>query len=119
MGFRWVTLQVANMERSLGFYREIVGLETYRHIELPGREIYFLGSGETKLELICSQEIVDVSIGQSISLGFGVDSLEKKMDFIRERGLEIDSGPFSPNPSTSFFYILDPDGVRIQFIEEK
>ncbi|NLK05931.1 MAG: VOC family protein, partial [Spirochaetales bacterium] len=33
--------------------------------------------------------------------------------------LEIYAGPFSPNPYVRFFYILDPNGVKIQFVEQK
>lgn len=119
MAFKWTTLQVRDMEKSLSFYKEIVGLDIVRHMEAPGMEIYFLGDGETKLELIYSENAVDINMGVSVSLGFGVESLEEKMDFIEKRGLEIESGPFSPNPSVSFFYVLDPDGLKIQFVEEK
>jgi lactoylglutathione lyase len=46
-----------------------------------------------------------------------VESIDKMINFIKEKGLEIHSGPFQPNPSTKFFYVKDPNGLKIQFVE--
>lgn len=114
----WVTIIVKNMEESLRFYYEIVGLNIDKRFEAgPGTEIVFLGDGETKVELICSEDTKDISIGQNISLGFEVDSVDDMMAFVKEKGIAIHSGPFQPNPNLKFFYVLDPNGVKIQFVE--
>lgn len=39
------------------------------------------------------------------------------MALVKEKGVEITSGPFQPNPSTKFFFITDPNGMKIQFVE--
>jgi lactoylglutathione lyase len=39
------------------------------------------------------------------------------MKFIKEKSIEIESGPIQPNPNVKFFYVLDPNGVKIQFVE--
>ena len=52
MKFCWSTLTVNNLEESLKFYQEIIGLPIDRRFKAgPGVEIAFLGDGETKLEL--------------------------------------------------------------------
>ena len=118
MKFCWTTLTVKNMEESLKFYQEIVGLGVDRKFKAgPGMEIAFLGDGETKVELIYNEKSKDVSIGQDISLGFEVDSLDEMMAAVKERGIDIHSGPFQPNPHIKFFYVLDPNGLKIQFAE--
>lgn len=118
MLFCWVTLHVKNMEESLEFYEEIVGLKVKQKFEAgPDMEIAFLGEGETQVELIYNKKGNDVSFDESISLGFKVNSVDEKMRFIKEKGLEVHSGPFKPNPSTSFFFVLDPNGLKIQFVE--
>ncbi len=62
MKFCWSTLKVKNLEESLKFYQEIVGLKINKRFNAgPGREIAFLGDGETKIELICDEEIKEVS----------------------------------------------------------
>ena len=53
MKFCWTTLSVNNMEESLKFYHEIIGLPVDRRFKMgPEAEIAFLGDGETKLELM-------------------------------------------------------------------
>mgnify|MGYP000011448828 CR=1 FL=1 len=119
MKFCWCTIHVNNMEESLKFYKDIVGLkENIRFKAGPNMEIVFLGEGETKLELIYDEERNNVSIGEDISLGFKVDSLDNMMEFVRNNGIEIHSGPFQPNPHTRFFFVLDPNGLKVQFVEE-
>jgi len=46
-----------------------------------------------------------------------VDSLDAAMVLVKEKGYEILSGPFQPNPHIKFFYVLDPNGMKIQFVE--
>lgn len=118
MTFLWTTLMVKNMEESLKFYQEIVGLPLNRRFGAgPGVEISFLGEDGTKVELICDENIKTPNIGSDISLGFAVKSLEEKIAFLDENGIKIHSGPFAPNPHTKYFFILDPNGLKIQFVE--
>lgn len=115
-----VTINVKNIEKSLWFYEEIVGLPiSLRFSTGANSEIVFLGKGDTKLELIKTEEVVDPSIGGDISIGFGVDNLDKTMEFIKGKGIAIESGPFQPNANTRFFFVLDPNGLKVQFIEER
>jgi len=115
-----VTINVRNMEESIKFYKEIVGLPiTLRFDAGPGREIVFLGEGETKVELIKDEGLDDINIGEDIAIGFGVENLDETMEFIKEKQIKIQSGPFQPNPNTRFFYVEDPDGLKVQFIEQK
>lgn len=118
MKFCWCTVTVADLERSLAFYQDIVGLTVSRRFMAgPSKEIVFLGDGETKVELVYNAENEGVPMGEGISLGFEVDSVSEKIGFIQDKGLQVESGPFQPNPHIQFFYVKDPDGVKIQFVE--
>lgn len=118
MKFCWSTLRVRDMEESLKFYQEIVGLTLDRRFKAgPGMEIAFLGDGETKIELIWDENNKEINIGQDISWGFEVDSVDEKMSFVKEKGIDIHSGPIQPNPHVKFFYVLDPNGLKIQFVQ--
>lgn len=118
MKLLWCTLTVKNMEESLKFYREITGLTIDRRFKAgPGMEIAFLGDGETKLELVCNEGKQDIKIGQDISLGFEVESVDKMIEQLKEKGIVISGGPFQPNPHIRFFYLLDPNGWKIQLVE--
>ena len=118
MKFAHVTIMVKNMEESLKFYQEVVGLNIERRFPAgPGMEIVFLGDGETKVELINNSNIKEINIGHDISLGFEVESLDDMMKFVNKKEIGIHSGPFQPNPTTKFIYVLDPNGLKIQFIQ--
>ncbi len=118
MKFCWTTLSVKNMEESLKFYKEIVGLkEKRRFSSAPGVEFAFLGEGETELELIYEKNKEVIEVGHDISLGFQVDSLDRVMELIKEKGFAVHSGPIQPNSHVRFFFVLDPTGWKIQFVE--
>ena len=113
-----VTIAVKNLEESLRFYQDILGLPVIRRFSpAPGTEIVFLGSGETEIELICNQAHTDIAIGQDISLGFFVKSLQETMESMRQKGVEP-GAVIQPTPQIKFFFVSDPNGVRIQLAEE-
>ena len=119
MKFLWTTILVNNMDESLKFYEEIVGLKmTERFQAGPGMEISFLGEGETKVELIYNEKFKKLDAGNRVTLGFKVESLDEKKNFIKEKRIKIITGPIEPNPSIKYFIIKDPDGVKIQFAQQ-
>lgn len=119
MKFLWTTLLVNNMDESLKFYKEIVGLKMANRFQAgPGMEISFLGEGETKVELICNENFKNLDAGNRVTLGFRVESLDEKINFIKDKGLSIITGPVQPNPTIKYFIIQDPNGVKIQFAEQ-
>ncbi|TCL62601.1 lactoylglutathione lyase [Hydrogenispora ethanolica] len=118
MKFCWSTLRVKDLEESIKFYTDIVGLEVVNKFSAgPGVEIAFLDSGETKIELICDGENRDSNVGNDISWGFEVGSLDKALALVKEKGIPVDSGPLQPNPHVKFFFIKDPNGMKIQLVE--
>lgn len=118
MKFCWTTVTVADMERSLAFYRDVLGLPVDRRYPAgPGVEIAFLGAGETKLELICHAEEKDIRIGGHISVGFEVESVDEAMKQLAAKGIPVHSGPFQPNEHIRFFFVPDPDGLKVQLVE--
>jgi len=122
MSYLWTTIKVKNLEESIDFYQEIVGLKLQRKFEAgPEREIAFLAAaaGETEVELIADQGKESIDVGGDISLGFEIDSVAEKMKSLKEKGIKIESGPVAPNSEIEFFYVLDPNGVKIQFVENK
>lgn len=118
MKFCWTTINVKNMEESLKFYREIVGLPLKRRFGAgPEVEIAFLGEGETEIELMYNRAIREVDLGRDISLGFEVKSVDEMIAFVKEKGITDIVGPLSPNPHVRFFFVKDPNGLKIQFVE--
>ena len=79
--------------------------------------MHFWVMGKQSLSLICNETSKEVNIGQDISLGFEVESLDEMLAQLKIKGIDIHSGPFQPNPHLKFFYLLDPNGLRVQLVE--
>ncbi len=115
----WITIYVKNMEESLKFYTEIIGLEiAHRSSPQEGLDIAFLNAGDIQVELICDSNKSEISIGEDISLGFSIDSLELTIKNIKEKSVKNIIGPISPSPHISFIFIFDPNGFKIQIAEQ-
>src|SRR5699024_10597249 len=114
MNLSLTTLYVSDMKESLNFYEEIVGLKAVERFDAgPNVEIAFLGNGETQLELIHDKSKEDIEIGLDISIGFEIDSVDEKISFLKEKNINLEGEIIQPNPNTKFFFILDPNGLRI------
>ncbi|MBI9011582.1 MAG: VOC family protein [Clostridiales bacterium] len=116
----WTTIMVKNMADSLAFYTEVLGLEISHQVKAgPGMEIVFLGSGETKFELISNENAKDISYTNHVSTGFEVESADNFMSHLKDKGIDIFEGPFEPSPFIKYFFIKDPNGYKIQLVENK
>ncbi|WP_313341475.1 VOC family protein [Sedimentibacter sp.] len=118
MKFLWTTIHVKNMEESLKFYQEVVGLKLSDRFNAGPMEISFLGEGDTKLELICSEKFQNFNPGNGVSMGFKVESLDAALNMVKEKGYEVITGPLQPNPHIKYFIFLDPNGYKVQFAEQ-
>jgi lactoylglutathione lyase len=104
------------MESSLRFYHDIVGLEILRRFPIgEGKEIVFLGSGDTEVELISGEAVTEP--GKGISMGFVSESLENTIELLIDKGYQTDGNIISPNPHVRFIFARDPDGYSIQFVQ--
>jgi lactoylglutathione lyase len=126
MNLCWVTIDVSDMEKSIAFYQQVAGLVVKRRAKpAPTVDIVFMGSGDaaretgvgTELELFHDGGEATPRYGEDISLGFTVDSVERTMALLKSKGIAIHSGPFQPNPHLKFVFAQDPDGLKIQFVE--
>ncbi len=122
MKFLWTTMYVKNLEESISFYSSLVGLQVLQRFPAgPGMEIAFMGNGndnETLVELMADSNKSTVSFGESISIGFAVDSVDVMLDTVKSKNTSLHSGPFE-TPAFKFFCIKDPNGLNVQFFEKK
>ncbi|CUX40380.1 VOC family protein [Clostridium sp. C105KSO13] len=118
MKFCWSTLYVKDLDKSIQFYEEIIGLPLVRRFNAGEQtEIAFLGSGETQIELIHDTTRPGGNTGTDISWGFAVDSLEQTFESMKDKDIKFLSDIIQPNPHSRFFFIEDPNGFKVQIAE--
>lgn len=120
MKFMWTTLPVSDLDKSLAFYSELMGLGPVAKMGSPAHQVVMLGeNGQTKLELICEPgKAIPEAPGGLISMGYAPDDLDAFMAKVAEKGIPA-IGPISPTPDVRFFFIKDPDGYTVQLVEQR
>ncbi len=114
----WCTIMVRDMERSVLFYKDVLGLSIQRRFTAPdGMMLAFLSDGDSSQVELIQADRSPAYEGAGISLGFETASLADSMETFRQKNIEIIKGPFEVGGGTKFFYVKDPDGLDIQIVE--
>jgi lactoylglutathione lyase len=120
-------LRVGDLERSLAFYTEVLGMRLLRRKEYPdGRfTLAFVGYGpeseQAAIELTHNWDTKSYELGS----GFGhvaveVDDAAQACSEIKRRGGEVvrEAGPMK-HGTTVIAFVEDPDGYRVELIEKR
>jgi len=115
--------RVNDLERTVKFYREILGLqETRRHKSPRGSELVFLKAPESAEEI----EICHFPGSESVAvqpdlthLAFEVDSLDAFAQHLAAHGLKYSDGPTTSSTGTTFAFIDAPEGYEIELIQKR
>ena len=122
MKFLWTTINVKNLDESVAFYSDLAGLQVLQRFPAgPGVEIVFMGNGsdnETMVELLLDSSHTEVNFSESISIGFAVDSADAMLETVKRKDIPVHSGPVE-TPGFKFFCIKDPNGLNVQFFQQK
>ena len=112
-----VTIQTSKFEEEIKFYQINVGLQIQRDLRPAGKQIVFLADGndETCVEIIENPE-ADAAGNEYISIGFKTQDVEAKREEFENLGYNP-TPMFSPMPKVKFFYVKDPAGVKVQFMQ--
>lgn len=113
MKVRYTTMIADNMKDSVAFYENVMGFKVQEVYNLPnGSEITILDGGGTMIELIESK---DFETGL-YSMGVEVENLEKALEHMKEKGVDITMQPVRTLVGRMAF-IKDPNEVNIALIE--
>jgi lactoylglutathione lyase len=123
MKFLWTALYVKNLDESIAFYSNLVGLHVVKRFPAgPGMEIAFMGNGidnETLVELLADSNTSTVKYSEGISIGFAVDSVDAMLETVKRHNIPVHTGPVETPSGSRFFCIKDPNGLNVQFFQQK
>ena len=120
-------LRVGNLERSIKFYTEVLGMKLLRTTDRPDQKysLAFVGyEGEDKaavLELTYNYGVDKYDLGAGVGhLAIAIPDAAKACETVRAKGGTVTraAGPVKGG-STVIAFVQDPDGYKIEFIERK
>lgn len=120
-------LRVGNLDRSIDFYTNVLGMRLLRKTDYPtGRfTLAFVGyqdeSEAAALELTHNWDTDDYEIGTAFGhIAIEVDNAYEACDKVRAKGGKVtrEAGPMK-HGTTVIAFVEDPDGYKIEFIQKK
>ena len=120
-------LRVGNLERSIDFYTQVLGMTLIRRSENPEYKysLAFVGYGSNpehaELELTYNHGVDKYEMGTAYGhIALGVPNAYAACDKIKAAGGQVtrEAGPVKGG-STVIAFVTDPDGYKIELIERK
>jgi len=113
--------RVDDLDRTVKFYREVLGLEELRRHKSPrGSELVFLKvpGSEEQIEITYFPGSGPVHVQPDLThLAFEVESLEEFGKHLASLGLKYSDGPTKSSSGSVFAFIDAPEGYEIELIE--
>jgi lactoylglutathione lyase len=120
-------LRVGDLDRSIAFYRDVLGMELISKKDYPDGKftLAFLGFGrnpeQAEIELTFNWGVERYELGTGYGhIALGVDDIHGVCERIKKAGGTItrEPGPMK-HGTTVIAFVVDPDGYKIELIEEK
>jgi len=120
-------LRVNNLDESLKFYCDKLGMNLLRKHDFPGGEftLAFVGYGDEKdnavLELTWNWGTSKYEIGTAYGhVALGVDDIYATCADLKQKGVNVvrEPGPMK-HGTTAIAFIEDPNGYKIELIQQK
>jgi lactoylglutathione lyase len=118
-------LRVGNLEESLKFYTEVLGMRLLRQKDYPEGKftLAFVGYGDesdtTVLELTYNWGVTEYNLGDAYGhIAIGVDDIYATCEEIKARNGKVirEPGPMK-HGSTVIAFVQDPDGYKVELIQ--
>ena len=118
-------LRVGDLDRSIDFYTNVLGMKVLRRKDYPEGKftLAFVGyDDESKtavIELTHNWDTKKYDIGTGYGhIAIGVPDAKKACDAVRAKGGKVtrEAGPMK-HGTTVIAFVEDPDGYKIEFIE--
>lgn len=114
-------MRVSDMQQTLAFYREVLGLEVVEQKVSPrGSHLAFLAvpNSEELIELCSFPASGAVSVQEDlVHLAFEVEDIQQTINELKKKGIPITDGPTQTSSGSTFIFIDAPDGYEIELIQ--
>jgi lactoylglutathione lyase len=120
-------VRVGDLNRSIEFYTEVLGMRLLRKSDYPGGRFTnaFVGyddeSRAAVLELTHNWDTTSYDLGNGYGhVAVEVEDAAKACDEVRKRGGKVtrEPGPMK-HGTTVIAFVEDPDGYKIEFVQRK
>ena len=119
--FLHTRMRVSDMEQTIQFYTEVLGLEVLeRKVSPRGSHLAFLKvpNSEELIELTSFPASGPVRVQEDlVHLAFQVESLDDTIASLNAKGVKVADGPTTTSSGSRFIFIDAPDGYEIELIE--
>ena len=120
-------LRVGDLDRSIAFYTEVLGMKVLRRRDVPEGKytLAFVGYGDesdsTVLELTHNWGVAKYDLGDAYGhVAIEVDDIRRACAAVRDRGGRVTREPGPVKFGTTVIaFVEDPDGYKIEFIERR
>jgi lactoylglutathione lyase len=113
--------RVNDLEKTVHFYRDILGLEEVRRSTSPrGAELVFLKvpQSEELIEICRFPDSGPVQVQADLThLAFEVESLETFAEHLKRQGLQFSDGPHRHADGGGIAFLDAPEGYEIELIQ--
>ncbi len=129
MRFLHTMLRVGNLQRSIDFYTQVMGMQLLRTTERPEQKysLAFVGYGtnpdHAEIELTYNHGTSSYELGSAYGhIAIGVKDVAATCAAVREKAADL-GGAITREPgpvqggNTMIAFITDPDGYKIELIE--
>jgi lactoylglutathione lyase len=115
--------RVADLERTVRFYTDVLGLEEVRRHESPrGSRLVFLKAPESEetVEICQFDASGPVTVGPDLThLAFEVPDIAAFATHAAALGYPLSDGPTTSSTGTTFAFIDAPEGYEIELIQRR
>jgi lactoylglutathione lyase len=118
-------IRVKNLEKSLKFYREAFELVPSHQLDFPDFALVYLRNAESEMEI---ELTLNKGRQEDYTHGDGYGHVAVVVDDVKQKHDSLSSYGYEPLPIKEFksgeellarfFFVLDPDGYKIEVLEK-
>ncbi|MGB1562920.1 MAG: lactoylglutathione lyase [Sinimarinibacterium flocculans] len=118
-------IRVGDLERSIAFYTEVLGMKLLSRKDYPDGQFTLAfvgyGDGDAEIELTYNYGVDRYELGNAFGhIALEVDDAYATCEEVKRRGGRVtrEAGPMK-HGTTVIAFVEDPDGYKIEFIQKK